>query len=111
MPFKPPPQVLEVLEQQQARIVTESRPTALEPPSPEGEAGVEPSLYKVEVPSTDTLTDREGFLEQLANNEDASTAQQLEVDPLMALLHTKMAEGGEYLDIIEQLKEQLFRKH
>ena len=102
--------ILEVLKLQQACIAAESTPTAIAPTSPVAETGKDPSLHEVDVPTADTVADQEEFLEQLANNEDASTVQQAEMDPLLALLHTKLDEGGKIIEIIEQLKDQEVQK-
>ena len=56
--------IWEVLEQQKAHIATESTPTEIAPTSPAKEAGNEPPLKEVEVPTTDTLAERETFLER-----------------------------------------------
>ena len=67
-------------------------------------------LQEVDVPTTDTLADQEEFLKQLANNKDASTVQQAELGPLLMLLHSKLGEEGDVMEIIEQLKEQAVQK-
>ena len=56
--------IWEVLEQQKAHIATESTPTEIAPTSPAKEAGGEPPLKEVEVPTTDTLAKREEFLKR-----------------------------------------------
>ena len=102
--------ILEVSEQQKANTATESTPSVTAPTSPSAGPGASPPLHEVEVPSADTVAEQEEFLAQIANNEDASTVQQQEPDPLVTLIQPKLVAGEDIRDLLNQMQDQAVQR-
>ena len=104
------PRILEVLEQQKATIANESTPFVTAPTSPPAGPGNDPPLYEVEVPSADTIAEQEEFLAQMANDEDASTVQQPEPDPLVTLIQSKLKGDEDIRELLDQMQDQAVQR-
>ena len=100
------PRILEVLDQQKGNTANKSTPSITAPPSPPAGPGADPPLHEVEVPSADTVAGQEEFLAQMANNEDASTVQQPELDPLVILIQSKLNAGEDIKELLKHMQEQ-----
>ena len=56
------------------------------------------------------MAEQEEFLAQIANNEDASTVQQQEPDPLVTLIQPKLVAGEDIRDLLNQMQDQAVQR-